>query len=331
MSRMKPDTLSRLRAANPARVEDDRGRGVVAQAALERILRDTGDVTAPGRAARRRRSPRGVVLVFAAMAIGVSGAVAATDPFGWWSANANEAKFAVNTAIHVHTPSAQLIRCRLSATGGLRCTAQKLACASTVAGRMSCATTGTGQAYNKLAAITAPASTSLFSRASFHAHIKHDVIAGTLTASHAAQLRAHLANVPDSFFTELRLASRFNTIGTGSSNARGQELVPPPGIPEIIVCQDAGPALNCRNLNGDENAPVGAGVYGAQAGPGWRVAPPNGQDTGLPPGIHFTAAEFRVLIDLGRFATVTHSSSSGHATRVPTITPRRATLRRATR
>jgi hypothetical protein len=130
-----------------------------------------------------------------------------------------------------------------------------------------------------------------------------------MSATEATKFRADLARVPDSFFTEYRLASRYGTYYSGSLNSRGQTLVPPPGEPSLLVCENAGPGLSCQNLNGDLTAPIGAGVYSAQVGPGWRVAPRHRQHAGLPPGIHFTAAEYQVLIDMGRYATVTATSS----------------------
>jgi hypothetical protein len=135
-----------------------------------------------------------------------------------------------------------------------------------------------------------------------------------MSAMNAAKFRADLARVPDTFFTEYRLASRFGTYGDGSTNSRGQSLVPPAGEPNILVCEDAGRALSCRDLNGDQHAPIGAGVYGATVGPGWRVAPRQRLNTALPPGIHFTSAEEKVLIDMIRYASSGYSaSSSGHS------------------
>ncbi len=59
MSEQDSDILARLRAANPALVDEDRGRGAVAQAALQRILGDPAALAAAEpdeRAARRPRS-----------------------------------------------------------------------------------------------------------------------------------------------------------------------------------------------------------------------------------------------------------------------------------
>ena len=46
MSEQESDILARLRAANPVLVDEDRGRGAVAQAALQQILEDPGALAA---------------------------------------------------------------------------------------------------------------------------------------------------------------------------------------------------------------------------------------------------------------------------------------------
>jgi hypothetical protein len=61
--------------------------------------------------------------------------------------------------------------------------------------------------------------------------------------------------------------------------------------------------LTCSNLNGDNAAPVGAGVYMAEPTAHWRPAPASREDAALAPGITFTAAEYRLLIDLVESAT----------------------------
>ena len=155
-----------------------------------------------------------------------------------------------------------------------------------------------GQLYTKFDTIRQVNPPRLFTRAHFLS------AARKLPAAEAAKFRHDLARVPDSFFTEMRLASRYGTYGTGGPGQR----VPPRGIPELVVCEQLGSGLSCQNLNGDEHAPIGAGVYGAMSAPDWVPAPPQRPDYGLPPGIHFTRAEYQILIDLGGLATSTHSS-----------------------
>jgi hypothetical protein len=86
--------------------------------------------------------------------------------------------------------------------------------------------------------------------------------------------------------------------------------VPPVGQPATLVCTDAGRGLRCQDLNGDADAPVGAGVYSAVPGPGWRTVRTPRYIGGLPPGVQFTHAEEQVLVDLLRFGTTTSGSSS---------------------
>jgi hypothetical protein len=300
-----PDSLSGLRAANPARVDDRRGGSVVAQATLERILADRG-TTATTASPRRGRWPRGLALVLAAMLLGAGASVGATDPFGWWSANPDTAMYGVTPATHVRTPSAQEIGCRPGSAGGVRCGAG-----------------GPGRRYMKIDAIRPPAFGSEFSRARFTAAITQQLAAERISAAQAARFRDDLARVPDGLFTKLRLASHFGTYG-GGPDANGRQLVPPAGVPEFLVCQDAGPALSCQDLNGDLHAPAGAGVYMAEPTSDWRPAPPRRQNTPLPPGIsRFTPAEYRLLIDIARAATGSSSSSAavGHPVPAPSHGP----------
>jgi hypothetical protein len=317
MSRLRQDTMARLRAANPARVRPQQGLDPVAQATLARIMADSAIAASPLPRPNRLRSSR-LVPVLLVLVLGAGGALAATDPLGWWSSNPGEAKFGANPAMHVPTPSVGQIRChRSTGASRFRCSAQRDRCARGASGQLACVVTGNGLAYTKIGAIPAPAGSS-FSRERFLSFIAAAVAHGKMSATHAARFRADLARVPDSFFTEYRVASRYGTYSSGASNSRGQPLVPPPGEPNLLVCETASPGLSCQDLNGDLAAPIGAGVYSAQVGAGWRVAPAQRQHAGLPPGIHFTPAEYQVLIDMLRYATVTHSSSP---TPAPTIGP----------
>lgn len=286
-------TISRLRAANPVRVEADRGRSAIAQAALERILNDPRTTTPPRRKRLRARLPRGGVAV--ALALGLAGggaAFAATNPFGWWSSNPNVAKYALNPSVHVRTPTAFAINCR---SGG----APRLVCQPAAVDSLG-RPQAHGQLYTKIDTIHQPNPASVFTRVNFLR------AARKLPPAQAAKLRHDLSRVPDSFFIELRLASRYGTYGAGGPGQR----VPPPGVPEFLVCEQVGSALSCQDLNGDEHAPVGAGVYSAQPASDWRLAPPQRQGPFLPPGIRpFSRAEVQVLIDVTRFST----SSSGGA------------------
>jgi hypothetical protein len=242
MSTTKPDTLSRVRAANPAPVRSELGRSDTAQETLQRILRDRLAGTQPRRRFRRVRVS-GVGVAVAAMLVGGGAAIAATNPFGWWSANPETARFAVDPAVRVPTPLAVQIACPSpSGTGFI------------------CSPTGPGQRYQKAETVQLPNPTGIFTRARFSHAIAHSEALHRLSSSQAARLRHDLAAVPDSFFTELRLANTYQTIAGGNGR------VPPPGIPQWLVCQDAGSALRCQDLNGDEHAPLGGGHLPRRAG-----------------------------------------------------------------
>jgi hypothetical protein len=99
--------------------------------------------------------------------------------------------------------------------------------------------------------------------------------------------------------------------------------VPPAGVPEFLVCEDA-TALSCQDLNGDHAAQVGAGVYMADPAADWHPALPRRPDSTPPRGITFTAAEQRLLIDMLKSATVTTSSYSDRSVRAGRLTTTKA-------
>jgi hypothetical protein len=305
---MHSDVMTRLRAANPAQIDPDRGHEAVAQAALQRIL-DTSP--APPAIVDRRVRPRGLALVLAALVLGVGGVLAATDPMGWWSSNPTEAHYRVNAEVRVRTPAAQQIRCRADGAGQFGCTPERERCYQVGQSAPYCKLSGVGLPYMKIDAIAPPPPNSLLTRSGFLKATDTALAARTITDAHAAQFRADLARVPDSFFTELRLAFQYGTYGgAGVQTQTGKTRVPPLGQPVTLICTDAGRALSCQDLNGDADAPIGAGVYAAQPGPGWRTVRTRQATGGIPPGIHFTPAEYQVLIDLGRFSTTTSGSST---------------------
>lgn len=289
MSRPTPDTLSRLRAANPAPVDPDLGHAVAAQAALERIISEPAPVqSAPRRRSWLRLHRSGLGVTVAVLCVGGGAAFAATNPFGWWSSNPSAARYAVDTHVRVRTPTEQQVSCHAAGSG------------------FACSPGGSGQQYRFVDRVQLPGRLSMITRAGFVSGIAHSETTHRLTSAQAARLRADVAGVPDSFFTEFRLALRYATVAT--SNGR----VPPPGVPEFLVCQDSGSTLSCQNLNGDSHAPIGAGIYGATPASDWRPNPHKQASYALPPGISFTPAEDRLLIDMLRFVTST-SSGSGSA------------------
>jgi hypothetical protein len=323
------DELVRLQAANPAPVEPDRSQTPTATATLARILREQIDGTiearSDGRSRARRlgrwiavRSSRRLILVLAAALTVGGGAFAATDPLGWWSTNPTYAKYGSNPPVHVRTPTAREITCARSG-GVLRCSPASYELPSGHAnGRRS-----TAQMYTPIDAIRPPVHG--VTRATLLTYIARRRAAGTMSAAQAARLRADIAAVPDSFFTEFELASRYGTYGDGGETRNGLTLFPPAGIPSLVVCEPAGRGLSCQDLNGDEHTPIGAGVYAAIPARNWRYKRVPPENWNLPPGFSFTRAEERVLIDMGRFATVTHTSST--ATKATLTPPRRLTHR----
>ena len=122
---MQPDVMSRLHAVNPFIVDAGRGQEPVAQTALQRILATPAP---PASVPRRTMTPRGLALVVAVLLVGVGGALAATDPMGWWSNNPSQAHYRVNPTIRVHTPTAQQIRCHAAGGGHFNCTAVSTRC-----------------------------------------------------------------------------------------------------------------------------------------------------------------------------------------------------------
>jgi hypothetical protein len=205
---------------------------------------------------------------------------------------------------------AQQIRCTAGGGGRLRCTPQQQRCYQVRQRAPHCKLSGTGLPYQKIAAIPAPPANSVLSRAGFTKAIAKALAARKMTATQAAQFRDDLARVTDGFFTELRLAEQYGTYASGSETKNSRTRVPPVGQPATVVCTDAGRGLSCQDLNGDADAPIGAGVYSAVAGPGWRTVHTPRHTGGLPPGVHFTHAEEQVLIDLLRFGGASTSGSS---------------------
>ena len=226
-SRSQPDVLARLRAANPTVFEEDRGRSEAAQTALQRILEDQATLSDTENHARgllrdRWRSRRGLVIVLATLLIGGGAAFAATDPLGWWSANQGEARYGSNPALRVRTPTIQRISCQARSAGSFRCTAAR-----------------SGQRYSLIDAIRPPVT---LTRAKFTAGIARALAAGKISGAQAVRFRADLAAVPDSFFPKFGFASRFGTYGGVGDLGNGRTVVPPPGVPEFLVCEPAGGA-----------------------------------------------------------------------------------------
>jgi hypothetical protein len=281
------DVIARLRAANPAEPDSRRAQSSAARAALERILADSSpDDVSPSPLARLRgrlhtRSARGLAAVGATLIVGTGGALAATDPMGWWNTTPDQAYYATNPSVHVATPSAVKIRCRIEAGGNSICTPTSML--------------GQGLTYVRVGSVRKPQHVSLFTRRSFLAHVSAARAQGRISATSAVRLRADIAAVPDSFFTMMTFTADYGGFGIESRTASGKTLVPPAGTPAFLVCQDAtAGGLTCRSLNGNTIAPVGAGVYAVNhtLRP-WHVV-----------AATRPASESRLLRDIPRFDTV---------------------------
>jgi hypothetical protein len=300
MTRQSPASLSRLARSNPVLVNDELGRTADAQATLSLILASEQSISARGVPGWRRR--RLVVLVLAAMLLAAGAAVAATDPFGFWrSANPGTAMYGANPGRRVRTPTVYAVRCQRITATGFRC-----------GPRLH------GRPYSLIDQIQAPPPPNSFDREAIHRAFAHAVASGGISRETARRVDADLARVPDSFFAKYREYARFGTYSGGPHAAHGgKQLVPPPGVPSFLACQPAGALLTCQDLNGDENAPVGSGVYMAQLSPGWIPAPAHQHDPYSPTGRPvFSSAEYRLLRDLLVYGT-TSTTPSGSRSSAP--------------
>jgi hypothetical protein len=299
---MTATSLERLRRANPVS-EPDPGaaQSPPARAGLAFILADPAP--RPRRPRQRRLSRRFVVVCALALTLAAGGALAATGGFGLWtSPNPETANYRVDPTVHVQSPNWPMVRCAPSGPGRFSCRRSQL-------GPRASRLTRGGRPYSSVDTIRAP-SDVLYERRSMLAAAAKAAHSGRIRPARARQLRGDIAAVPDRFFAAMRALARFGSYGAGQINARGQELVPPVGVPEFLVCRPAGRALACRDLNGDPAAPVGSRVYSALATRDWRATRP--RTTPSPPtgAYAFTSAEIRVLRDLAEAAGSTSSSSS---------------------
>ncbi|HET6866806.1 MAG TPA: hypothetical protein VFH80_12885 [Solirubrobacteraceae bacterium] len=146
----------------------------------------------------------------------------------------------------------------------------------------------------------------------------YEALYGRVPAASARRLDADIAALSDDFIARFNVMSHFGTYISGA--AGGSQRVPPVGVPSLLVCQTAGRALSCRDLNGDDSAPVGGGIYAAVPAPDWRPAPPHQSDSTWDLEVAIlghapTAAELRFEMDLVRYGTTSHSSSSARPRR----------------
>ena len=292
-----PPSLSRLADINPAPVDDELGRSPLAQAALERILRE------PVPAPRARRRPRWLtgrlpLIALAVVSLAGGGAVAATDPFHWWksvkSVNPGTAMYLANPNAHARTATIGQVNCAPAGADYL------------------CGPRLRGRPYTNEGPITDPNPPSLFTRSSMLSHLNQALANGEISASMARRLTLEIDAAPESFFTELQSISGYGSL-SGGTDEGPHARVPPPGVPSYLACQQAGIELRCQDLNGDQAVPVGTAVYSADPTSDWRPAPPQRAEPSVAAFMRsLTPAELRLYRDL--MMPVTTQPAQGSAT-----------------
>jgi len=292
MTRPLPPTLAALAAANPVPADERLGLIPDAQAALARILASERDPASGRRRASRRRV---IAIAVVATVLAGCGALRVADPFGFWRSSApGAALYGVNPALHVTAPRAADIGCARGGAATLSCTA------------------GAGGVRYRLISRVHAVVPFLFTRANL-LHLLATAPAEEASAAEVRRLRADIEAVPDSFFAAWAQLSRFQTLESSTAApAAGMELVPPRGMPLLLTCERLPDGISCRDLNGDEQTPVGSGIYGAVPAPDW-VAVPSRQAGAINAlgermvvaalGHPFTAAELRLELDLARSIT----------------------------
>ena len=295
MNRQPSSSLSRLAHSNPVAADDACVLAPAPQARLARILASPRDPVPRARRFRRRR----MTVVVLAIALTGCGAFAAADPFGFWrSASPGAARFAVDPTHRVRTPTATAIGCHRAGSASLTCTA------------------GVAGLRYRLVDHVSDAVPSSFGRSRLRRAVAAALAGGQLTVIGARRIDADIAAVPNSFFAAFRELGHFQTFETSFESNTGAALAPPAGVPAWIVCEQRRTTIACTNLNGDEHAPLGAGVYAAVPTSDWKplVAQPgraldsaSDQLTAAVFGHPLRGAELRLLIDL-----LTVSSTSRH-------------------
>ena len=294
MTRQRSSSLTRLALGNPVPADDARGLAPMPQAQLARILAAPRD---PAPRVRRFRQRRMTVIVLA-IALTGCGVFAAADPFGFWrSASPAMARFAVDPTHRVPTPAAAAIGCHRTGSASLACMA------------------GAAGLRYRLVDHVSDAVPSSFSRSRLRRRVAVALADGAVTVAGAQRIEADIAAVPNSFFAAFRELGHFQTFETSFESSTGVALAPPAGVPAWIVCEQRSTTIACTSLNGDEHAPLGAGVYAAVPASDWKpLIAQSGRELDSASEQLITAvfghplrgAELRLLIDL---ATGSSSSS----------------------
>jgi hypothetical protein len=162
------------------------------------------------------------------------------------------------------------------------------------------------------------------------ARIEQLVGSGGIDQAQAQQITADLQAVPDDFFANLSILSSLSSVGVGAGVDTGsgaRELVPPPGVPRLVECEQQEPAgFTCRPLAGASDVPVGAPIYSLLRSSDWQERPlqPGSGGAGDVRGLIDTIwgrplepAELRLLHLVSETATTSSSSSDAATAEAP--------------
>ena len=218
----------------------------------DHVVRELAATLAPATRPRRIARWRVVAVAFAVLVLASGVAVAATgfDILDWIrSDNPSEATFSIDTGRVVSGPFPDSLVCaEPSETGAF-----------------TCASGRTGRwvyiLYDRVEARPE------FTREAALAGLGDAERSGAVSRERADQIRADLATVGDEFFHKVALLGTVTTISSLHEVRPGVVLVPPPGIPQFMTCEN-GSELECRAV-AESAVPVGAPIYGLVQNDEW--------------------------------------------------------------
>lgn len=207
---------------------------------------------------RRRRRTAQIAGLLVLMLVMVGAGLAATGVgiFGWLSGGERgEARFSVDAGRIYDGPAPETVGCGVGAAGALSCR---------VGG-------GGDRVYDLLERVDRPPS---LTRQTVFELLATEEAAAHVSPDRAAEIRVLVLGVPDDFFEKVSTLLALQSIGASGTTVTGGELVPPAGVPLLVVCEQTGEALSCRDLAGAGAVAVGAPVYRLRETPDWAPAPP---------------------------------------------------------
>jgi hypothetical protein len=218
----------------------------------DHVVRELAATSAPATRPRRIAGWRVVAVAFAVLVLASGVAVAATgfDILDWIrSDNPSEATFSIDTGRVVSGPFPDSLVCaEPSETGAFTCVSDRT-------GRWVYILYDRVEARPELTREAALAGLADAERS------------GAVSQERADQIRADLAAVGDEFFHKVALLGTVTTISALHEVRPGVVLVPPPGVPQFVTCEN-GSDLECRALP-ESAVPVGAPVYGLDQNDEW--------------------------------------------------------------